>query len=447
MSNHSSAADSAVAPEKASLEKASPAKTSAAKKADDAIEAARLAKLRDRRYRWQWNTPLVIGLASGVVLSLAVMALIYRWQSGRTATTLRTLAEQAAEERDFAEQAKWLRRYTMMRPDDIDAVYEMALSADRGVTGENVSDIAKQLQSARKGLGDGIARIGKTDPEKTSELRKRYIKRLLQLGGVWNREIEDQVIRLDSSPGDAESLAFLSKALMGLIQADKYRSRPHNEKDVTKEDAYWAWMANQKIGYVTYQALRANPNDLDLAIGFLDLRRTHPEQFKAGPNEVFVTSDQLVAEEKRIASLLRDTDSGRANLALAAWVAFQNGESEASEVIELASESALQRLVRSSTAPDDSTAETNSTPAPEQILRGTPLSWDFRLALRHGQILSVDDPAAAIDLLTQLSKVDDEFIPTELKVATFSQLGRLFVQEDKFDEAIKTWRTGLAEID
>ncbi len=219
-------------------------------------------KLQERRLRWEWNSKLL--LASGVVglVCLPLSYASYRYHSLTAAQTFKQRALDAEQQRDYGNQVKWLSRYSMLEPDDADAIYSIALASELRVDHAAGADLHSVLDASRRELSRAIARLGdlEADSERITELRNKLIERLLQLGGNWFREAERQVALLESDPDDPHALKQMALALFGQLQSEIYEVRNSNRG--SDSDDHWKQLSRQPVGEVLALAVDRNPDDL-----------------------------------------------------------------------------------------------------------------------------------------------------------------------------------------
>ncbi|EMI22954.1 hypothetical protein RMSM_00113, partial [Rhodopirellula maiorica SM1] len=250
---------------------------SAAETPPKTLADIRLAeKIQQRRFHWHWNRRLgAISIAVAVVV-LLITGISYLYHSSQAASTFLNRADAAAEAKDFSAQVKWLNRYSLLAPDDHEAIVRMAIAADEGADVAKPELRGRAIDQARKQLSTSIARLGITDDDDPTvrDLRGRLIKRLLQLGGPWYREAERQVILLQAPNGDAEATRWLALALDGQVNESMYQERP--EVKYEPEQNYWMWLAQQPVGEVLAVALQRNSSDLDLVARFVNAALSTP---------------------------------------------------------------------------------------------------------------------------------------------------------------------------
>ena len=125
---------------------------------DDVSEFAG-RKRRERRISWEWNRRLL-----GVALIVATIGLVvgfiaYRLNQTAAATTFLAKAEEAEKEGDYLQQAKWLKRCMLFRPEESDLAIKAAFAADKSVDVGNREDKPARVDQARKYLGFALSKI------------------------------------------------------------------------------------------------------------------------------------------------------------------------------------------------------------------------------------------------------------------------------------------------
>src|SRR6056297_3581272 len=121
------------------------------------------AKLRERRMRWEWNRKLgVVSIALLVLVAIGSF-ISYRYHSRTAAETFRLRAEEAFADGDFEAQIKWLRRYALLKPNDIESLVALGVAADEAADLAELANRFSAVSSARKQLSSSIARLSNLD--------------------------------------------------------------------------------------------------------------------------------------------------------------------------------------------------------------------------------------------------------------------------------------------
>ncbi|EMI44602.1 hypothetical protein [Rhodopirellula sp. SWK7] len=434
--------------EKASTESSTNRVVSQAGSQPSARESFREAKLKQRRYRWRWNQGLLISSLASVFVLLAAGIGSYFYHSSATAVTFQELASVAEEKGDFSEQAKWLRRYSLLVPDDLDAVYQTALAADHAADASEYGDLGRHINEARKSLSGAIARVGVKDEVMARDLRLRLISRLLQLGGPWNREAERQIQELGAPDRDPQAVAFLAMALANQIGDGTYAMR--DAKAVSKEGNYWGWMANQPVAYVLGVALQENPGDLSLINHFLFTRLANADQFQGDVEEGEMLSQQeFAAIETACIVSLEESRSSRAKIVLYQYLQSEGKRGLAIGVLKGAAEAARTRLSAS-----DANSLVKGEPAdsvdqqkwfPTSIER--PLSyWDFIVVHELARVSQVEEPEEAVEHYRFLTALDLKSDVSGQIENLYLDSGRLLFDLGRPDEALGVWQAGLDRV-
>ena len=79
-------------------------------------------KLVKRRIAWRWNKRLLIVSIPIMLLFLGGGLASYRYHSSIIGGTFLSRAKVAEAEQNYVEQLKWLDRYSMLEPEDVDSV-------------------------------------------------------------------------------------------------------------------------------------------------------------------------------------------------------------------------------------------------------------------------------------------------------------------------------------
>ena len=179
-------------------------------------------KLKERRERWEINKRVAL-VSVGVIASVFLLAAgSYSYNSGATADTFLAKALAAGEQGNVDGQIAWLSRYLLVRPSDLSRVVEIADIADQAAENAPRDERGKRVREARFRLAKAIAALGDRLPEEATRLRKRLVRRMLQLGGNYFAEVESQVVLLGSPVDDPFSSKALTLALSGQIASGSY---------------------------------------------------------------------------------------------------------------------------------------------------------------------------------------------------------------------------------
>ncbi|WP_148080471.1 tetratricopeptide repeat protein [Roseimaritima ulvae] len=399
-----------------------------------------------RRLRWEWNGRLVV-VTIVVTLILSLLATgSYLYNSRRTASTFLQRAEQAADAENYSEQAKWLRRYSLLKPDDLDAIVNAAIAADEAADRTALPQRSAAINNARKQLSNAIGRLSaEEDHARETDLRIRLIERLLQLGSYWCREAERQVVLLDAEPDDPRATKWLAQALTGQVNADAYTQRQMPLVDQQETD-YWNWLAGQPVGAVLALAVERNEKDLDLLASFLNLLKTHPEHCQSGDNlaELAQSLEETKQELASAVAKIRDNQDGRSQLLVYELDIFLGREHDARAGLLDAAQHATNRLASlDSQVPGDQV----SAKALDQFPEST---WDYFLVLEAAKVAALPDSDAdrvqAAMWLEQLTSLQLEAVPPAAAENAFLTAGTLQEQLGHTDQAIEIWERGLKQV-
>jgi len=391
-------------------------------------------KTKVRRFYWKWNRSLAI--RSSIVVSIfSILSFIsYKYHSTKTAAIFLQRSQAASEANNFAEQTKWLTRYSLLVPDDIDTVVKLAIVADAAADQGKRSTRGSAVDQARKQLSTALARASDAgvDRKVVDDLRKRLVKRLLQLGGPWYREAERQILILQPAREDADSLRSMALALNGQVKDSLYQNRPEDKFAADKD--YWAWLSHQKVGEVLSIALTKNPQDLDLIAGFVDLAKNDPYQFNGG---------DLARRLDGVVSNIAETQSSRAQLILYQFESEPADSKVALDRLRIAAEAASTRLtnqgaVTGSTLVEGKDNETDS---------DMEFYWDFLVVLEAAAKFATQEKEVASGWYQQLMALDKSDIPSALTENLYLNAGRLSLLQEQFEDAISIWQMGLKQVD
>ena len=366
---------------------------------------------------------------------IVASAVSYQYHSSRAATTLLRRAESAFEQQDYADQAIWLNRYCMLRPDDLDAIVKMARAADMAADQAEAQELGRALVNARRQLGTAIARLGETDTVATAELRRRLIKRLLQLGGVENIEAERQVILLAAARDDSEATRWLALALVGQIRAGIYTARVADAYDQDLD--YWNWLASQRVGDVLARAIDQTNDDLELIAAFLDTYVSSPDLF-ARSEDAGENSRNLATQVEEVLARLRSNQDSRSRLILYQYELSQGNDLQAADLLRAAAESAAERLASASESDLNSVA----------LSVGPPLFlWDYLIVLEGARRFAQQDSELAASWYDQLMSLRLKAIPQSIVEQVYLNAGQLSAANGKRDQAVEIWQRGLQQVE
>ena len=390
-------------------------------------------KPRTRRQRWQWNRKLgLISLCVCVVVGIAA-AISYHFNSASAADTFRLRAEAAAAANKHAEHEKWLHRYSLLVPSDLDAVVDAALAADEAVEIAGPETLAAAVNHARKQLSRAIGRLGDQKPEQVKELRIRLIERMLQLGGPWLFEAEREVIALQLPENDLQGIKWLAYSLIGQVRNETYKRRSPTKYD--KQTDYWNWLANQRVGEVATLAVEQDQEDVDLIVNFLDASTSHTQAFAS---DVQATEQEAQQWEAR---LKRSTDQAKATLR-------SNRDSKSAFSLYRIESSETESLLAAAKVAVERLSELD--PAKLGKLQGTVRPdhyWDYMVVLEAAQIMEDQKPKLASAWYQQLTSLDLEDIPKPAKEVAFNRAGWLEFEGGNHDRAVEIWQAGLEQVD
>ncbi len=416
-----------------------PSKDRAAGKAEGTEEQTnnKLAKkMLERRIRWKWNRRL--GLISGiiVVVVLILSTISYQYNSSAAATTFLDRADAAAEKQEYSDQSKWLRRYSLMKPDDREIIVRMALAADSAADSAPPEQRALAIYNARKQLGEAIARLGSKEPDTIRDLRTRLIKRLLQLDERWFSEVERQIIELQPEKEDPEAVRWLAQALMGQVTGGIYKER----REVVSQDDYWHWLANQCVGDVLCLDVDLNGEDFESTARFLNAYQNESQIFVRSPGETKEEHNRRIQDRvERTLAQLKSRDDARSQLIV---YRFENGrkrEAEATKVLLAAARRASAKL-----AELDVPEKPEGAPPPIEL---PPYYWDYVILGEAATSVSESDPEQASKWYDQLTSLQLPDIPKSTAASIFVNAGMAQEIAGNREVAIEVWEKGLEEVD
>ncbi|WP_197231905.1 tetratricopeptide repeat protein [Novipirellula artificiosorum] len=391
-----------------------------------------MEKIQQRRFHWCWNRRLLFISAVIIVITVAGSVASYLYHSSQTAETYRARAAVAAADNDYALQAKWLQRYSLVRPDDEQAIFEMALAADHAADAAPIDQRYQTTEQARKLLSSSIALLKRDDAEKQNDLRRRLIKRLLSLGNAWLAEAERQVIQLGADANDADANKWMATARIG-----QWTSADENLRSPGKFDSgedYWNWLAYQKPGEALIIAANQNPADVELIASLVEATEMSLDAFELkGQSQ----QERRRSVERRIepfvARLADNTDSR------SQWVRYRFlagcGEPEkAKSILYQTADEAAARLARGSVSIDQTDQQ-------QEIEY-----WDFVLLSEAARLATASDPELARDYYDQLTASEVPSSPRLLRENVFLLSGQLALRDGNREAALETWLRGVKEV-
>lgn len=413
-------------------------------------------KKNQRSLRWQLNVPLALKTLALGTIAILGGAGSYWYHSAQASTTFFQRAQAAASAKDFVEQGKWLNRYSLMAPDDRDAIVQLAIAADDGVEQADSDTRAIAIDQARKQLSTSLARLGEAEPnDKTiTDLRGRLINRLLQLGGPWYREAERQVILLQAPLGDASATRWLALALSGQVDSATYQERRPNK--YSQELDYWNWLAQQKVGEVVSIAIDKNKKDLDLIARFVDAAQTKPNlfvqpgDFSRGDSFRVGSSPERSSEpeaplEHRVDLAIKPIEANRDSRSqLIVYQVKRTRGEDGHAVRRLGDAAALasERLASKQLADDH--ADKDSTGGINEV---SDSYWDYVLVLEAAIQVTKEDAPLANKWYEQLMANTRDDVPKTITESVFVNAGRLKLMEGKADAAAEIWQQGIKRLD
>lgn len=388
-------------------------------------------KLRERRTRWEWNGRLLLVSVGVSVALLAVSTASYLYHSSKTETTFMSRADLAASEKDFAEEARWLRRYSLLRPGSTDVIVRMAVAADTAADVALVRGGVSEVYKARKQLGESIALLGTEHPEKVTDLRKRLIKRLLQLGTYG--EAERNVIALKASEQDPKATDWLAQALLGQVTRGSYKTR---EPDVSPDD-YWYWLSRQPVGEVLIRSLEQAPS-LDAIARFLEAKKNRSEVFGFDQDSDEALRKRIEKGVDLCVTTLRSNPDSRSKLILYRFESVPgDGEEKADDLLLNAAAVASVQLSETELSEDDDLPQTE---LPDYY-------WDYVILGEAAGRMSAQNPELADSWFSQLLDFNPKSIPRDTRANVFANAGLFRQSAGLVDQAIKTWERGLEVAD
>ena len=389
-------------------------------------------KLRERRIGWEWNRRLLVIMLLLATVGLVVGSIAYRLNRAAAAKTFLAKAVEAEKESDYLQQAKWLKRCMLLRPEENDLAIQAAFAADKSVDVGDREDKPVRVDQARRYLGFALSKID-SEHEDYETLRRMLIPRLLQIGGGWYIEVERLVIGLSAAAGEPQATKWLAKSLVGRVRQGHYNQPVPDES----ETEHWEFLAQQLPGDVLIKAIEVNPQDIDLLAELQGLAQESPE--------LFSLAESLDAEGVRFHDRIRELlgplstrlGSSRAQLI---WWNFEDsiGNSDAAmEKLLVSSDLALLRLREKIREWKEAGSAAEFEKLDEELY------FDFYLVSRAAIEASESSPDEARRRFALLQDMPPEMITVSILETAFQQAGRFEISQGDLQNARKVFERGL----
>ena len=389
-------------------------------------------KLRERRIGWEWNRRLLVIVLLVATVGLVVGSIAYRLNRAAAGTTFKAKAAEAEKESDYLQQAKWLKRCMLLRPEENDLAIQAAFAADKSVDVGDREDKPARVEQARKYLGFALSKID-SEHEDYETLRRMLIPRLLQIGGGWYIEAERLVIGLGAAAGDPEATKWLAQSLVGRVRQGYYKQ---HVPDGSKAE-HWELLAQQLPGDVLIKAIEVNPQDIDLLAELQRLAQDSPEMFSLvgsyGAEDTTRFNDRI----RELLSPLSTLGSSRAQLI---WWNFENsiGNGDAAmDKLLVSSGQALGRLKTKIGKWEDTGSAAEFEKLDEELY------FDFYLVSRAAIEASESSPNEARKRFALLQDIPPEMITVSILETAFQQAGRFEISQGDLQNARKVFERGL----
>ncbi|WP_230263011.1 tetratricopeptide repeat protein [Stieleria sp. JC731] len=250
----------------------------------ETISVSHAEKLNERRYKWVVDYRK-LGWGVGFLLALTILVFAsYFFNSKRVASTFINRADEAAAEKRFTDEVRWLQNYLLLHPNNLDVLVRSAIAADSAADQATRSQANKRIELARKRLALALSSLG-DEPKGSSDtsklvrdIRERYINRLLQLKGYFLTDARDQVVLLDADKDDPQAHMWMAEAVAEIVLSDRYRPIDP-EKAVEISQGYYRWLSQQQPGYIVQRAIELNPDALESVDWLFQLLGTSPDAF------------------------------------------------------------------------------------------------------------------------------------------------------------------------
>ena len=394
-----------------------------------------------RRIAWRWNIRLLLVSLPLMFLILAACFVSYRYHSSIIGGTFLSRAKVAEAEGDFEEQLKWLSRYSMLEPDDVEGVVNVALTANQLADDAEFENRSRATQLARKRIGDAIGRLGSENSDEKSQLRKLLINRLLQSGAYRYREAEENIVKLAPPDHDRQATKWMALALAGQVSEGIYE--PRSSTNIPQGAGHWRKLAFRKPGEVLFEALRYSPDDVHLLQTLVSMADKHPELFEYN-SEGDAESQRLELQQRIGEKLLaiKDNEDSRSKIVLFSFDKNCGQPLLANARLEANAEKVKQRLLQPDSSQDSSQDQAWNT----EVGQSPPVFWDHLLLARIAMNLSEQNPELAMSYYEVLNKVDSKWIPKSYRETEFLLAGRLAFKQGDIPEALQVFQQGVESL-
>lgn len=451
----------------------------------EVISVSHAEKLKERRYKWVVDYRKLSWGAAALVGAVVLTSVSYAYNSRRAASTFLSRAEQAAADERYGEEVRWLRNYLLLHPDDRDRLVRSAIAADLAAENATRRSFPGALNTARKRLALALSSLGAaTDGPSTgndelddqlTEIREKYINRLIQSRSYFLADARDQVIALNAAKNDPQAHRWMATAIAGMVQEGRYRL-PEPGEAVEEQVDYYRWLSQQPPGEILRRAIELNPGDLDLATHLIGLLEISPQSFgvvlASEDRDVFKntvaairrTDENLAKLIDNVRSDLEQQDNSRAALLLANYHAGLGNNEEATNVIYRGAANASLRLSEIDTKeeadPDSTIDEDRASRAAELTPESQSQVMDYvcmlqaatltaeRLGASTSDAQRQDRLIAARTWLEQLRSLGIFTVPVspEIVKRVYLVSGQLEQLDQNTERAIELWREGLSVV-
>ncbi len=327
---------------------------------------------------------------------------------------------------------------------ELDSIFNSAVVANEQIEKLLPEDKPNAIAAACKTLGTAIARLGFENPQKSSQLRRLLIPRLLQMEEPRFTEVERQIVLLNELPADPQCVRWMAMALVGQVNKATYKQRNSNKYQQSR--SYWEWLSHQPPGEVLFNALDHNPTDIKLMAHLVELADQYPESFAfEEQNETDggeALTDQLSLRQRvqqRVAQIDHD-DSSYSLLVRHRFESTQDS-TKAFELLLLGANRAERRLLLlgDTLAIKHLACDSLSPLSAEQPI----LYRDFLLLLEVAEGLHKVDPQLAERYYDCLKSVRRGSFPASSVEKAHLLSGQLAYEQGHLARAVNIWRQGI----
>lgn len=408
-----------------------------------------MLKIRSRTHRyatghWRLNAPLMIKSMASIAVVASLCTVSYRMTSAKIPATLTSMACRAEQRDDFQTLSWSVGRYIQESPHVDKSMQELVIALDRQTDFVAAEQKYAAIDVARSRLLTVLSIDERGDDETSREIRCRLIRRLLQLGGAWSLEAEEQTLKLHANAQDPLAHKFLALSLISQHENHLYVDRLHQPS--LEKEGYWTALATSPIAHVLHRAIEYNENDLELIDRYLSLRLHAPELFQdirlAGGEEETKAKAIADAMPQQLLSRLRSRRQLRSR-----WILFRHliasgmrpsDERELGDLVDaLVSESMEDSLLPASNPDAPSYAFVDS---------ASHDYWRFKILLLAAEHAEAVAPQRASQIYAELTSRTWDEVPDELIELAYWNAARVWLVGEQAEKAFEVLQRGITRF-